>query len=202
MRQCLFLSDQGLVALDPASGAVLWTGGAAMPGAPRTAQPHVVGDAQLLVSTYEGTGVTCVDVGRQAGAWNVATRWTSHDMRPEFPDFVVHQSHAYGFDVSVFCCIDLADGKRCWKGGRYGRGQVLLLADQSLLLVVSERGEAILLAADPQRPRELGRFQAIEGKTWNSPVIAQGRLFVRNAEEIACYELPGIDIAASGKAGE
>ena len=101
----------------------------------------------------------------------------------------MHQGHAYGFDVSTFCCIDLATGKRCWKAGRYGRGQVILLADQGLLLVLSETGEAVLLAANPQRHEELGRFRALHGKTWNHPVVVRGRLYARNAEEMACYEL-------------
>jgi outer membrane protein assembly factor BamB len=191
-RQCLILSDQGLTAVDPATGAVLWKGGAAMPGAPRTVQPRGIGEAQLLIGTYDGASVTLVDVKRDGDTWNVVPRWTSRDLKPEFPDFVVHQGHAYGFDVSIFCCIDLATGKRCWKGGRYGRGQVVLLAEQGLLLVVSESGEAVLLAANPERHEELGRFRALDGKTWNHPVIAQGRLYIRNAEEIACYELTAL----------
>jgi hypothetical protein len=112
-------------------------------------------------------------------------------MLPEFPDLVVHQGHAYGFDGAIFCCIDLASGKRRWKEGRYGRGQVMLLADQALLLVVTEDGEALLLSADPAGHQELGRFRALADKTWNHPVIAHRRLYVRNAEEMACYELAG-----------
>jgi hypothetical protein len=64
---------------------------------------------------------------------------------------------------------------------------VLLLAD--LLLVVAEEGEVILLKATPSAHEEIGRFKAIEGKTWNHPAIAQGRLYVRNGEEMACYQL-------------
>jgi outer membrane protein assembly factor BamB len=188
-RQVLILSDHGLAAVDPATGAVLWEGGTAMPGAPRTGQPHAVGAAQLLVATYDGVGVTLLDVNHDGDAWNLVPRWTSKDLKPEFPDLVVHRDHAYGFDVSIFCCIDLATGKRCWKEGRYGRGQVMLLADQALLLVMAENGEVVLLAADPKRHHELGRFRALDGKTWNHPVLAQGRLYARNAEEMACYEL-------------
>jgi hypothetical protein len=183
------LSDLGLTSVDPATGAVLWKGGAAMPGAPRYGQLHVVGETQLLVGSYEMTSVTLLDVNRDGGAWNAVPRWTSKHLRPEYPDFVVHQGHAYGFDVSIFCCIDLAGGSRCWKGGRYGRGQVVLSEDQGLLLVMSESGEAVLLEANPDRHEELGRFRALDGKTWNHPVIAHGRLYARNAEEMACYEL-------------
>jgi len=103
----------------------------------------------------------------------------------------VHQDHVYGFDGNIFCCVDLETGRRRWKEGRYGCGQVVLLADQARLLVISETGELILLAANPQQHEELGRFKALKGKTWNHPVIAHGRLFVRNAEEMACYDLGG-----------
>jgi hypothetical protein len=54
--------------------------------------------------------------------------------------------------------------------------------------VTSEKGQACLVEAKPEY-HELARFQAIEGKTWNHPVIAHGKLFVRNGEEIACYQL-------------
>ena len=144
----------------------------------------------MVVGTLDGYGTTLLDVGRDGDGWNVVRRWTSKDLKPEFPDFVIHQGHAYGFDVNIFCCIELLNGKRCWKGGRYGRGQVILLPEQSLLLVAAENGEVILLAANPLRQEELGRFPALDGKTWTHPVIAQQRLYIRNAEEMACYELP------------
>jgi outer membrane protein assembly factor BamB len=189
--QILFLGDHGLIGVEPATGAVLWQHGWVMAGAPRTGQPHAVGDTQLAVATLAGPGMALIDVRPDGQAWKVEERWATTDLKPEFPDLVVHQGHAYGFDGSIFCCLDLATGKRCWKGGRYGRGQVMLLADQSLLLVLSEKGEAVLLAANSERPQELGRFPALDGKTWNHPVIAHGRLYVRNAEEMACYDLVG-----------
>jgi hypothetical protein len=189
VKQCLLLSDSGLTAVDAPTGKLLWQYGQAMPGAPRTIQPHVVGDAQLAVGTLEGPGVALIDVTPSGDGWSVVERWDSKDLKPEFPDFVVHQGYAYGSDKNLFGCIDLSTGKRSWKAGRYGRSQVVLLADQSLLLVVSEGGEIVLLAANPRRHEELGRFRALAGKTWNHPVLAHGRLYVRNAEEMACYEL-------------
>jgi outer membrane protein assembly factor BamB len=189
--QVLMLSDRGLFAVDPADGNVLWQHGKATPGAPRTGQPHLVGDSQLAVATLESNGVAMIRVRPEGPAWNVETVWDSSQMKTEFPDFVVHDGHIYGFDVAMFCCIDAANGSRSWKDGRYGRGQVVLLADQNLLLVTSEKGEVILLTANPNQSEELGRFQAIKGKTWNHAVIAHGRLYLRNAGEMACYQLAG-----------
>jgi outer membrane protein assembly factor BamB len=87
-------------------------------------------------------------------------------------------------------CVDVETGERRWKGGRYGNGQLLLLVDQDLLLIVSEKGDLVLVEASPERHRQLARISAVQGKTWNHPVVAHGKLIVRNGEEVVCFALP------------
>lgn len=76
-----------------------------------------------------------------------------------------------------------------WTGAKYG-GQVLLLPDMDTLLVLSEKGNVVLIEATPEGHNRIAEFKALSGKTWNHPVIAGGRLFVRNSEEAACFDLP------------
>ena len=95
----------------------------------------------------------------------------------------------HGRDGNFLTCVSLDNGEGRWRARGYGNGQVLLLVDQGLLLVLSEKGEVALVEANPEGHKEIGRFQAIEGKTWNHPVVAHGKLYVRNGEEAACYLL-------------
>jgi hypothetical protein len=135
-------------------------------------------------------GMRRIGVSHAAGAWTAEERWTSKGLKPYFNDFVVHQGHAYGFDGSILACISLEDGARKWKGGRYGNGQFVLLPDQNALLVLSEEGEVALVSATPDQFTELARFKAIDGKTWNHPVVLGDILLVRNGEEMAAFRLP------------
>ena len=150
-------------------------------------QPALTADGDVLISIPGSTRRVAVAHG--PGGWTVEERWTSIRLNSYFNDFVVHDGHAFGFDGRILACIDVEDGKRKWKGGRYGSGQLVLLPDQDLLLVVSERGELALVGAAPDQFTELARFPAIEGKTWNQPVLVGDVLLVRNAQEMAAFRL-------------
>ena len=188
--QILLLKGGGVVGVSPADGALLWEH-SWQPGV-GIVQPALAADGGILITAADemgGIGTRRVAVTHGSGGWTVEERWTSRGLKPYFNDFVVHKGHAFGFDGSILACIDLKDGKREWKGGRYGNGQLVLLPDQDLLLVLSEEGELALVGATPDQFTELARFQAIESKTWNHPVLVGDTLLVRNGEEMAAFRI-------------
>ncbi len=184
--QILLLSDIGASSVAPADGALLWKH--LWTGYP-IVQPALTTDGDVLLSVSEASGTRRIAVAHGAAGWTVEERWTSPGLKPYFNDFVVHNGHAFGFDGGILACIDLKDGKRAWKGGRYGHGQLVLLPDENLLLVLSEEGELALVGATPDKFSELARFPAIEGKTWNHPVLVGDVLLVRNGQEMAAFRL-------------
>jgi len=188
--QVLLLSGFGVTSVAPADGKILWE--QELPHGPRIVQPAVMAGGDLLVhdAGYAGTGIHRLGVSQASGGWAVKEKWLSTGLKPYFNDFVVNDGYAYGFDGSILSCINLEDGKRAWKGGRYGAGQLLLLADQDLLLVLSEEGELALVKAAPDQFTEVARFPAIQGKTWNHPVVAGDVVLVRNDQEMAAFRLP------------
>ena len=155
-------------------------------------QPALTADGDVLVASGDsmgGNGIRRLAVAHGPGGWSVEERWMSTGLKPYFNDFVVHKGHAFGFDGGILACIDLADGQRKWKGGRYGHGQLVLLPDQDLLLVLSEEGELALVKATPDAFAEVARVPAIHGKTWSHPALVGDVLLVRNSEEMAAYRL-------------
>jgi outer membrane protein assembly factor BamB len=186
-KQVLMHDTVSLAAYSISDGSKLWllpsTSALSMP----MLQPHAIDNDSLVISTEPGA--TRLKATHEEDKWSVEPAWVSTNLRAGFNDFVLRDGCIFALDDGVLCCIDLADGKRLWKKGRVGHGQILSLPDQNLFLVSTDKGELILVTADREGYKELGRIQAIEGKTWNGPVLAEGRVFLRNGEEMAAYDL-------------
>jgi len=145
-------------------------------------------DGDPLITAGDAMGEASmrrIAVAHGPAGWTAEELWTPAGLKPSFKDSIVHNGHVFGFNGSILAGIDVKDGARKWKGGRYGNGQLILLADQNLLLVLSEEDDLALVKAIPDQFTELARIPAIEGKTLGHPAMVRGVLLVRNGEEMA-----------------
>ncbi|MBI5085205.1 MAG: PQQ-like beta-propeller repeat protein [Acidobacteria bacterium] len=148
-----------------------------------SAIPIVVDANHVILTAGYGHGAVLLEISKD-GAREV---WKSQAMKCKFNNAVLHKGVVYGLDEGIMAAMDAAGGKRLWKGGRYGYGQLLLAGEH--LVVLTESGEIALVKASAERHEEVAKFEAIQGKTWNVPAMAGGRLYVRNGEEMAAYQI-------------
>lgn len=192
-EQMLFCSDTGLIAVEPATGKVLWSHEWPTGGIARITQPAVLanadGTSDVLIGTGLGVGLRRIHVSKESDAWKISESWTTTRCKPYFNDFVIHEGHLYGFDGTIFMCVQLTNGDVKWRARGYGSGQVLLVKPSGHLIILSETGDLSVVEAKPEKHTELSKIHAIDGKTWNHPVVADGKLFARNGVEMVCYEL-------------
>jgi outer membrane protein assembly factor BamB len=188
VSQVLIFGQHVVAGHDAATGQVLWQH-PWDPHQPHVALPVVLGEDRLLVSSGYGVGSELLQVARDnKGTFSVNRLWKTNRLKAKFNNLVTRDGCVYGLDDGILACLDLGTGELKWKDGRYGHGQFLLV--RGLLLVTAENGEVALVDPAPTGRRELTRFQALEGKTWNPPALGGDLLLVRNDQEAACYRLP------------
>jgi outer membrane protein assembly factor BamB len=150
-----------------------------------SALPVFVDEDSFILSAGYDHGSALVRIAREGESLKASQVWFSKAMKNKFNTSVLKDGVLYGLDEGILAAVDAATGARKWKGGRYGYGQLLLAGND--LVLTSESGEVVLVKANPERHEEVARFEALSGKTWNPPAIAEGRLLVRNQTEMACY---------------
>jgi|GEM_PF-671976 len=189
--QILIFNGNGLFGHDPASGRELWNyDWVTKQNEPTTMQPLVLPDGRIVVGGGNvGVGTRCVKVKHEGDKWSTSEVWKTTRFTPKFNDMIRVGEHLFGLDGGYLVCLKLADGSISWKEGDYGAGQLLLVGDK--LLIATEKGKLVCVAAKPEEYEELWQMDAVKGKTWNHPALARGRLYFRNATQMAVFDLPG-----------
>jgi outer membrane protein assembly factor BamB len=187
LRQILVVTATRAVGLDVKDGRLLWEYPWGNAQGISVAQPLLLGEDRVFLSASYGTGAAVFRITRTSDRMAATTVWENQRMKNRFTSSVLHEGHIYGLDESILACLDAATGEIKWKAGRYGYGQLVISGDR--LIVLTEDGDIVQVRATPNGHEELGRFSAIQGKTWNHPVLVDGRLLVRNGREMAAFDI-------------
>ncbi len=186
-RQILAVGANRVMGVSVEDGSLLWDYPWVTNQGINVAQPLILDESRVFFSAGYGHGAAVVEVTQGESGFSARPVWSNTRMKNKFTSSVLHQGYVYGLDEAILACVDASTGELKWKGGRYGYGQLVLAAGH--LIVLTERGELVLVKATPERHEELAMFPAIEGKTWNHPAMADGVLLVRNANEMAAFRI-------------
>ena len=190
VRQILIVSAMRAMGVTVNEGRLLWEYPWSTFNGINVSQPIVFqhnGNDRVFLSASYGTGAAVFEVARSGERFQTKKIWENQRMKNKFSSSVLHNGFIYGLDESILACLDASTGEQKWKGGRYGYGQIMLAGDH--VIVLTEDGEVVLVKATPERHEEIAKFEAISGKTWNYPIIANGRLLVRNIQEMAAFDI-------------
>ncbi len=185
--QFLIVSAERIVGLSLDRRDVLWEFPWSTGHDASAVQPILIGENRVFYSSGYGTGAVVIELTKAGDRFAVRQIWRNIRMKNRQSTSVLHEGFIYGLDEGILACLDAATGDLKWKGGRYGHGQILLAGAH--LVVITEEGELVLVAATPEKLSEVARVPAIEGETWNVPAFASGILLVRNTEEMAAFDL-------------
>lgn len=177
-----------VVGLSTDRGTLLWESPWPADGGNHAAQPVIIGDNRIFLSSGAGSirGVA-LEITRDGDRLTAREVWRTNRMKNDFTSSVYHDGFIYGIDTGILACIDAASGELKWKGGRYGSGQTLLASGH--LVITTGDGEVVLVRATPEGHQELARTSALEGPTWNHPALVDGFLLVRNGAQVAAFDL-------------
>ena len=188
-RQIVVVSSYRVVGLAPENGALLWSYPWDTDMGINVSQPIMVDKNRFFISSGYGKGAALVEVKGSGDSFTASTVWENKNMKNKFNSSVLHNGYVYGLDEGILVCLDVNTGERKWKEGRYGYGQVVLAGNH--LIVTSDQGDLALVNASPDKYTEVARFSAVQGQTWNYPAIANGKLLVRNSNEMAAFDISG-----------
>jgi outer membrane protein assembly factor BamB len=185
--QLLVFDGDGLSAYRPGDGSELWHFPWVTEWRVNASQPMVVDSESVFVSSGYGKGCGLLRVRREKKGYVVEPVWNNRNLKIQYSSAVFKDQYLYGPDDGILVCLDARSGERKWKGGRYGRAQVVLAGDY--LVILCENGDLALVQANPEKYQELSRVPALDSDTMNHPAFGEGKMLIRNDREMMCLDM-------------
>jgi outer membrane protein assembly factor BamB len=186
-RQVVYLSAEALGGFDRATGKQLWRVPLKTGAKRHAATPVVFGDRVVVNSHTFGT--ICFKVSRRDNGFVATEVWKNQELRINLATPVLVKDFLFSHGPKKnFVCIDAATGALKWSQDGFGKDYSATIALNASLLVLTDDGQLLLIAADPEKYVELGRLQVC-GKNWSFPAYSNGKLYVRDRRELVCYPL-------------
>jgi outer membrane protein assembly factor BamB len=194
VKQLIFFQQSGLHAVDPATGATLWK----QPYSYKIStaiSPVVSGDIVYCSAGYgvgggaykiskEGAAFKSTELWRTPGDAQVANHWSTPVCKDGYL-YGMFSFKAYG--AGPMKCVEVATGKVLWEKPGFGAGNVILVGDK--VLALGDDGSLVTVEASPKAYTEVARAKVIDGKCWSTPILANGKVYVRSTKMGACLDV-------------
>ena len=192
VRQIVYLSADSLAGFAPGNGKILWSVPLKTDAKRHACSPVVVGDTITVNSHTFGT--ICFRITKAGDGLKAEQLWGNRDLKTNIATAVAVGNHFFNQGGNRdYVSFDSKTGAIKWAQPGFGQGRkdyssTIVAGDN--LLVLTEDGTLLLLKADPGKYAELSRAQVC-GNTWSFPAYADGKLYVRDGRQLACYKLAG-----------
>ncbi len=191
-EQIVLVSEQIVGGYSLVDGRKLWEypWASKSNGDANTSQVAQIDETSLLLSKGYGRGCNRISLTkRSTGDFQVVMDWeNTKSLKTKLTSCVLYDEAAFGLNDGKLECVSLVTGRRNWIKGRYGHGQILLCGEH--LIITSEDGELVVLAANSKEPVELAKIKVLDGVTWNIPTLAGNLILIRNGKQAVCIKLP------------
>lgn len=187
--QVVAFTAEALIGVRLSDGKLLWRW-PLQTNARRHASTPVISGNSVTVNSHT-FGMVCLDIVANSGGCEAKQKWLNRELKINLATPVLVEAHLYAHGPAKnFICVDFATGKLKWAQPGFGKDYSSTMAAGPNLLVLTDDGQLVLAAADPEEYRELGRLQVC-GKNWNYPAYVGGKLYVRDYHELLCLDLAG-----------
>ncbi len=193
-KQVIFFTQSGLVSVGATDGKLLWKAPYRF-NVSTAITPVVAGDMVYCSAGY-GVGGGAFKISKAGAAFKADQLWQTpgdKEVANHWSTPVYKDGHLYGmfqfkeYGSGPLKCVELATGKVKWSQPGFGPGNVILLGDQ--ILALSDAGDIVVAEATTAGYKELSRAKAVGGKCWSTPVVSNGRVYVRSTKEAACLDV-------------
>jgi outer membrane protein assembly factor BamB len=205
VRQLIWATQSGLVAVAPATGALFWKFPHPFGYSTSIGSSPVVYERDVFISGYYGIGAYAIRIENTNAVQTPVLRWKNNQfqLQNHWSSPVCFSGAAVGTYTpdnasAQLKCINLANGTTNWVANGFGRGSLLMVGTN--LVCLTERGSVVLVAATTNAYQELARFEAIPAfntdtnKCWNGMALSDGQLYVRSTAYAARYDLSVPDV--------
>jgi outer membrane protein assembly factor BamB len=188
VRQYLYFNMDSISGIDSRTGATLWT--ADRKGQTAICSTPAYKDGIVFVSSGYGVGHNAFKIAGGGGKFQASELYSGKEMANHHGGFVILGDHVYGTNESALMCMELKTGKVAWQDRCVGKGSVI--SADGCLIVRGQDGGVALVEANPAAFKEKGRISLTKGGgngAWANPVVAGGKLYIRDWETLICYDI-------------